>query len=226
MNTNNSKVPAIIAGVVTTLVLIVVGIAFPTRWIFRPGFTLWGFTEMLVVGGAFGLALYSALKPTGTVSDDQIRRALGNTLSQYAKATDIASLRQLIGQIKQTFTPTVAFETWRKEFAEQLEVLGNRLSAPTGTPLPVVPTMSLTDLPVTIVLPSGQSRTADVPTDVPVKDLIPELITSLRLPTTGADGAPLNYRIESKTLGRELREDETLSAAGVPENDRLMLTTI
>jgi len=80
MNTNNSKVPAIIAGVVTTLVLIVVGIAFPTRWIFRPGFTLWGFTEMLVVGGAFGLALYSALKPTGTVSDDQIRRALGNTL--------------------------------------------------------------------------------------------------------------------------------------------------
>jgi ubiquitin-protein ligase len=32
------------------------------------------------------------------------------------------------------------------------------------------------------------------------------------------------YRLDSKALGRELAEDETLAAAGVPENDRLMLT--
>jgi hypothetical protein len=30
--------------------------------------------------------------------------------------------------------------------------------------------------------------------------------------------------MDSKALGRELQEDETLSDAGVPDEDRLMLT--
>jgi hypothetical protein len=82
----------------------------------------------------------------------------------------------------------------------------------------------MTDTPVTIVLPSGGSRTAEVPNDVPVKELLPELTTSLELPITGPDGRPVSYRLDSKALGRELKEEETLSAAGVPENDRLMMT--
>jgi hypothetical protein len=80
------------------------------------------------------------------------------------------------------------------------------------------------DLPVTFVLPSGGSRTAEVPDDVLVKDLIPELTTSLELPVTGPDGRPVSYRLDSKALGRELKEDETLSQAGIPQNDRLMMT--
>jgi uncharacterized ubiquitin-like protein YukD len=80
------------------------------------------------------------------------------------------------------------------------------------------------DLPVTIVLPSGGTRNAEVPREVPVKQLIPELATLLELPTTGPDGRPTSYRLDSKALGRELREDETLAAAGVPEGDRLILT--
>jgi hypothetical protein len=80
------------------------------------------------------------------------------------------------------------------------------------------------DTPVTIVLPSGGSRNAEVPNDVPVKDLLPELTTSLELPITGPDGRPVSYRLDSKALGRELKEEETLSDAGVPENDRLMMT--
>lgn len=80
------------------------------------------------------------------------------------------------------------------------------------------------DLPVTVVLPSGGTRNAEVPTEVPVKELIPELTTSLQLPTTGPDGRPTSYRLDSKALGRELKEDETLAAAGVPERDRLMMT--
>ncbi len=80
------------------------------------------------------------------------------------------------------------------------------------------------EIPVTIVLPSGGSRSADVPRDVPVHDLIPELTTSLQLPTTGPDGRPTSYRLDSKALGRELREDETLASAGIPDGDRLMLT--
>ncbi len=82
----------------------------------------------------------------------------------------------------------------------------------------------MTDRSVTLVLPSGGSRVAEVPEDVPVKELLPELTTSLSLPTTGPDGRPINYRIDSKALGRELQEDETLLAAGVPADDRLMIT--
>jgi len=82
----------------------------------------------------------------------------------------------------------------------------------------------MADIPVTIVLPAGRSRNAEVPDDVVVKDLIPELTTSLELPTTGPDGRPMSYRMDSKALGRELKEDETLSQAGIPQNDRLMMT--
>ncbi|MCX6079299.1 MAG: EsaB/YukD family protein [Chloroflexi bacterium] len=82
----------------------------------------------------------------------------------------------------------------------------------------------MSDTPVTIVLPSGGSRNAEIPNDVPVKELLPELTTSLELPTTGPDGRPVSYRLDSKALGRELKEVETLSQAGVPEGDRLMMT--
>ncbi len=80
------------------------------------------------------------------------------------------------------------------------------------------------DISVTLVLPSGGSRTAEIPKDVPIKELLPELTTSLELPTTGPDGRPTSYRLDSKALGRELKEDETLASAGVPVGDRLMVT--
>jgi hypothetical protein len=82
----------------------------------------------------------------------------------------------------------------------------------------------MSDLPVTVVLPSGGSRTAEIPDDVVVKELLPELTTSLELPVTGPDGRTMSYRLDSKALGRELKEDETLAQAGVPKDDRLMMT--
>ena len=82
----------------------------------------------------------------------------------------------------------------------------------------------MSELDVALVLPSGSTRNAEVPDDVPVKDLVPELTTTLELPTTGPDGQPTNYRLDSKALGRELQDEETLSDAGVPEGDRLMIT--
>ncbi|MEK6221747.1 MAG: hypothetical protein N2D54_05825 [Chloroflexota bacterium] len=82
----------------------------------------------------------------------------------------------------------------------------------------------MSDLQVTLVLPSGGSRTAEIPDDVEIRSLLPELTTTLELPTTGPDGRPMGYRLDSKALGRELQEDETLSDAGVPEEDRLMET--
>jgi hypothetical protein len=82
----------------------------------------------------------------------------------------------------------------------------------------------MSDIPVTLVLPAGGTRTAEVPDDVTVKELMPELTTSLELPAVGPDGRPMSYRLDSKALGRELQEDETLAAAGVPADDRLMIT--
>jgi ubiquitin-protein ligase len=80
------------------------------------------------------------------------------------------------------------------------------------------------DLNVTIVLPSGGARNAEVPDDINVHDLLIELISLLELPTVGPDGRPMYYRLDSKALGRELKDEETFSSASVPENDRLMLT--
>jgi hypothetical protein len=82
----------------------------------------------------------------------------------------------------------------------------------------------MADIPVTLVLPAGGTRTAEVPDDVPVRELLPELVSLLELPTTGPDGRPMSYRMDSKALGRELQEEETLAEAEVPEEDRLMMT--
>src|SRR5512138_1316790 len=80
------------------------------------------------------------------------------------------------------------------------------------------------DLNVTLVLPSGGVRTAEVPDDVSVQDLLAEFASLLQLPTVGPDGRPMAYRMDSKALGRELRNDETLASAGIPDGDRIMLT--
>ena len=70
------------------------------------------------------------------------------------------------------------------------------------------------DLNVTIVLPSGGARTAEVPDDINVHDLLAELTSLLALPTVGPDGRPMYYRLDSKALGRELKDEESLSTAG------------
>jgi ubiquitin-protein ligase len=81
------------------------------------------------------------------------------------------------------------------------------------------------DLTATIVLPNGGARVADMPDDVPVRELLPELVSVLELPVVGPDGRPMSYRLDSKALGRQLQEDETLAEAAVPPEDRLILTT-
>ncbi len=80
------------------------------------------------------------------------------------------------------------------------------------------------DLPVMIVLPNGGVRQAEIPADIAVRDVLSELVSLLELPTVGPDGRPMGYRLDSKALGRELGEEETLSTAEVPAEDRLILT--
>ena len=80
------------------------------------------------------------------------------------------------------------------------------------------------EIEVTIVLPNGGARKAEVPDDVIIRDLLAEMTSLLGLPTVGPDGRPMGYRLDSKALGRELQESETLADAGVPDDDRLVLT--
>jgi len=80
------------------------------------------------------------------------------------------------------------------------------------------------EIEVTIVLPNGGARKAEVPDDVIIRDLMAEMTSLLGLPTVGPDGRPMGYRLDSKALGRELQESETLADAGVPDDDRLVLT--
>ena len=82
----------------------------------------------------------------------------------------------------------------------------------------------MADTSVTVIMPNGGARKAEVPDDVPVRDLLTELTALLELPTVGPDGRPMGYRLDSKALGRELKEDETLAEAGIPADDRLILT--
>lgn len=82
----------------------------------------------------------------------------------------------------------------------------------------------MSDLPITIVLPGRGARRAEVPDDVSVRDLIAELTSLMELPTIGPDGRPMGYRLDSKALGRELWESETLADAGVPKDDHLIIT--
>lgn len=82
----------------------------------------------------------------------------------------------------------------------------------------------MSEIEVTIVLPNGGARKAEIPDDVIVRDLLVEMTSLLGLPTVGPDGRPMGYRLDSKALGRELQEDETLADAGVPNDDRLVLT--
>lgn len=81
----------------------------------------------------------------------------------------------------------------------------------------------MSDLNITIVLPSGCTRAAEVPDDVAIHDLMSEFTSLLELPTVGPDGQSMSYRLDSKALGRKLKKNETL--AGIPENDRLMMIT-
>ena len=79
---------------------------------------------------------------------------------------------------------------------------------------------------VIIQLPSGETKNVSLPNDVSVQELMPELVTTLSVPVTGPDGRPISYRMDSKSLGRSLQEEETLKEAVVPEGDRLILSPV
>lgn len=82
----------------------------------------------------------------------------------------------------------------------------------------------MADIPVQISLPTGVTEEADIPDDVPVGDLLTELMGLLNLPTEGPDG-PLVYRMTLKRTEHQFADHESLADVGVQEGDRLLVTT-
>ncbi len=84
----------------------------------------------------------------------------------------------------------------------------------------------MADTKVSIQLPNGETKNVLLPEDVPVAELLPELVTTLGIPVVGPDGRPMNYRLDSKALGRALSDEETLADAALPADDRLVLSPV
>lgn len=69
----------------------------------------------------------------------------------------------------------------------------------------------------------SKEQDATVPADAQSIRLIAKLVELMNLPLSGPDGQPLSYKFHHKAGGRQLRDDETLAAAGVSEGDTLRL---
>lgn len=79
-------------------------------------------------------------------------------------------------------------------------------------------------LQVTIIDHTGAKKwPAELPDDIPMKRLIPGLVTRLSLPLRGPDGNPMVYNLDHKKSGKRLGDEDTLRTAGVEAGDVLRL---
>lgn len=69
----------------------------------------------------------------------------------------------------------------------------------------------------------NKRQQAELPDDAPVDKIMVVLIERLSLPRNGPDGAPMSYKFHHKATGRQLLDEDTLSAAGVANGDVLRL---
>lgn len=70
---------------------------------------------------------------------------------------------------------------------------------------------------------TGSKKTpVELPDDVPMRRLVPALVTKMSLPTTQG-GQPLTYAMDHKRTGKRLHDPDTLQAAGVQMDDVLQL---
>lgn len=81
----------------------------------------------------------------------------------------------------------------------------------------------MASIKVIVYDPTGSKKTpVELPGDVPMRRLIPALVTKMGLPTSqGAN--PITYRLDHRASGKRLAEDESLADAGVNNDDILSL---
>ena len=69
----------------------------------------------------------------------------------------------------------------------------------------------------------AKSVEAVIADTVPVKRIIPNIITKMNLPVMGPDGQPMSYSLDHKEGGKRLHEDQTLVEARVKDGDHLIV---
>jgi len=69
----------------------------------------------------------------------------------------------------------------------------------------------------------AKSVDAVIADTVPVRRIMPNIITKMNLPVMGPDGQPMSYSLDHKEGGKRLREDETLPQALVRDGDHLIV---
>lgn len=75
---------------------------------------------------------------------------------------------------------------------------------------------------VKIIDPTGNKEgNAEMPDDVPAIRIVRKLAQMLNMPEHGTDGQPLSYKLQHKSSGRQISDEQTLAAAGVQAGDVL-----
>lgn len=81
----------------------------------------------------------------------------------------------------------------------------------------------MAEISVTIINPSHNSqRPAQIPDDVPSKDVIRALVAQLKLPVQH-NGEPVSYRLHHKQSGKIIAGQQSLRDAGVQNGHVLRL---
>jgi hypothetical protein len=71
---------------------------------------------------------------------------------------------------------------------------------------------------------TGNKRTpVDVPGDIPIERILYVLAEKLALPRVAPDGQLMSYKFHHRRLGKQLRDDQSLSEQGVVDADVLRI---
>lgn len=77
---------------------------------------------------------------------------------------------------------------------------------------------------VTIIDATGnKEQEAALPDDAPINRIMEALLPKMKMPLTGPDGDLLSYKFHHKASGKQLKDSQTLSDAGVKDGDVLRL---
>ena len=81
----------------------------------------------------------------------------------------------------------------------------------------------MASMKVIVFDPTGSKKTpVELPADVPMRRLIPALVSKMGLPTNQG-GNPITYRLDHRSSGKRLADDQSLKDAGVKDDDILSL---
>lgn len=72
---------------------------------------------------------------------------------------------------------------------------------------------------------TNQEFDVELPDDIRMESLLPQLVEELGLPLVGSGGDRVQYELSSKRTGEEFQDRDTLRSRGVKSGDALLLTS-